>query len=340
MEPTNQIMELPPALAGDKSVLSEEAMQEIRALSGAKPKAFFLQVLSAWIAIIVAVLMAEQSDEIWASLIAIVIIATRMNILGLLVHEQVHSLGLRNRFGDGLINLLTAYPLGITVENYAQVHLSHHKHYFTENDPDFLRKSGPDWTFPMPWTQVLKLVLSDLSGLSFLKLLRGKRLQNSDVFNRRFPTPEWLRPSFYLALAILLTALQAWPLFFVYWLLPLFALMPLIVRLGAVCEHVYGKTSANVIESSPLILLRWWEKLLLPNLNFTLHAYHHFFPGMAFCNLPKVHAIFQREGLVNGKNLFHGYSGYLRYLQSAHGMSGFRDQQEQTSTHPFNPSKH
>jgi len=316
MQQSNQITALPAALVDDKSALSEAAKQEIRALSGARPKAFLLQVLGAWLIIFTAIFVAEQIHAIWASVIAIILIATRMNILGLLVHEQAHLLGLRNRFGDSLVNLLTAYPLGITVENYAQVHLSHHKHYFTENDPDFLRKQGPEWSFPMPWSRVVRLILTDLCGLSFVKLLRGKRLHNSDVFKRKFPAPKWLRPAFYLALVLLLTVSQTWHLFFIYWLLPLITLMPLIVRLGAVCEHVYGKANANIIESSPLIILRWWEKLLLPNLNFTLHAYHHFFPGVAFSNLPGVHAIFQREGLVNENNTFEGYWDYLRYLQT------------------------
>jgi len=102
-----------------------------------------------------------------------------------------------------------------------------------------------------------------------------------------------------------------------------------IVRLGAVTEHVYNLPGASVNQSSPLIILRWWEKLLLPNLNFTLHSYHHFFPGVAFCNLPKVHAIFEREALVDGKNIFHGYWDYLGYLQAATDIPVTRKQPEQ-----------
>lgn len=94
---------------------------------------------------------------------------------GLLMHEQVHMLGLRGRYGDSLANTLVAYPLGGTVEGYARVHLSHHQHYFSDRDPDFARKSGPDWTFPMPWDRLLRLVLSEITGLSFLKLVKGKR---------------------------------------------------------------------------------------------------------------------------------------------------------------------
>lgn len=220
------------------------------------------------------------------------------------------------QYGDLIADLLVAYPLlGITVENYAKVHLSHHKFYFTQKDPDYLRKAGMDWTFPMSSIRVAKLFLSDILGLSFIKLLKGKRLEKTKFFKRPHPSPKWLRSIFYLVMATLLTYAEVWHIFLLYWVLPLLTVFPVIVRLGAISEHVYNLPGASVIESSPLILQKWWEKLLLPNLNFTLHTYHHFYPGVAYINLPKVHEIFKREKLVNEKNIFHGYWAYLKYLQ-------------------------
>jgi fatty acid desaturase len=163
---------------------------------------------------------------------------------------------------------------------------------------------------------LIKLLLSDLCGISFYKILKGKRLENKTVYKRLHPAPKWLRPVFYIIVTALLTYFEIWPVFLVYWVLPLITFMPLIVRLGAVCEHIYGQKEASITESSPLILLSKWEKLILPNLNFTLHAYHHFFPGIAWCNLPKVHEIFKRENLVNEEAIFHGYAAYLKYLQT------------------------
>lgn len=312
----NQPHTLSPALAGDKSRLSKQARSEIQALSGARPREFLIQAGGAWGVIIAVITLAIHIDNTWMTALAIPIIATRFNILGLLVHEQVHQLGLRGRYGDVAANILTAYPIGITVEDYAKVHLSHHKYYFTEDDPDFLRKAGPNWTFPMPTGHLIKLLLSDLSGLSFYRILKGKRLENKNVYNRPHPIPKWLRPGFYISATVLLTYFELWPVFLIYWLLPLMTFTPLIVRLGAICEHVYNLPKASVIESSPLIILNWWEKLILPNLNFTLHAYHHFFPGIAWCNLPKVHEIFKRENLVNEEAVFYGYWAYLKYLQT------------------------
>ena len=87
-----------------------------------------------------------------------------------------------------MANLLVGYPLlGLTVEGYAAVHLAHHRFYFTEKDLDFLRKSGPDWDFPVAPARLARLFLSDLLGLSFFKLLKGKRLKDADIFKRRIP---------------------------------------------------------------------------------------------------------------------------------------------------------
>jgi len=59
---------------------------------------------------------------------------------------------------------------------------------------------------------------------------------------------------------------------------------------------------ASVEESSPIIDRKWWEHLILPDLNFTLHPYHHHFPGIPFRNLWKGHEIFKCKGLVDAGN--------------------------------------
>lgn len=318
----SQSYPLAPALSGDQSSVSDEGRAAIRDLTGARPSAFLALAFGAWAVIIAVIVLAIRIDNIWMTLLAIVIIATRINILGLLVHEQVHFLGLRGRYGDLMANLLVGYPLlGLTVEGYAAVHLAHHRFYFTEKDPDFLRKSGPDWDFPVAPARLARLFLSDLLGLSFFKLLKGKRLKNADIFKRPHPTPQWVRLVYYLMVAALLTYAGMWKVFLVYWVLPFVTVFPVIVRLGAITEHIYDLPGASVIESSPLMLQKWWEKLLLPNLNFSLHPYHHYYPGVACLNLPKVHKVFARENLVNEKNVFHGYWDYLKYLQRAQGKA-------------------
>lgn len=307
-----------PALFGDKTNLSRQAREEIQGFSGARPREFLIQAGGAWGVIIAVIALAIHIDNIWMMLLAILTIGTRFNILGLLVHEQAHSLGLRGKYGDSIANILVAYPLGITVEDYANVHLSHHKFFLTQDDPDFSRKTGPDWTFPMPLSNLVKLFIKDLMGLSFIQLLRSKKFEKKNTYRRLHPSPKWLRPIFYLTIGALLTYLNILDLFLIYWILPLVTIFPVVIRIGAICEHIYNATlNTSIIESTPIIFLRWWEKLIIPDLNFKLHTYHHFYPGVAFCNLPKIHKIFQRECLVNEEAIFYGFPAFFKFLQSS-----------------------
>ena len=83
------------------------------------------------------------------------------------MHDQAHCLGFKARFGDVITNIIAAYPLLVlTVEGYSKVHLSHHRHFFTQDDPDFLRKSGEEWHFPKKMSNLGKLFLRDLFGLN------------------------------------------------------------------------------------------------------------------------------------------------------------------------------
>ncbi len=307
---------MPPAVLGDKNALSKQARTEIAELTGRAPVAFLVQAALAWLVIIAAIAWAAAAQNIWVSLLVIFIVATRQNILGLLVHEQAHCLGFKARRGDLLVNLIAAYPLLVlTVEGYAQVHLSHHRFFFTDRDPDFLRKSGPEWSSPMPGRTLARLLLTDILGINLWKLIRGKKpLGDTETFKRPSPTPAWIRLTYYAFFAVLFTLTGTWDLFLLYWLLPLVTVFQAIVRWGAICEHKYNLAGAGIAESSPIIVQRWWEKLLLPNLNFTLHPYHHYFPGIPFSRLPKVHALFEREGLIDERHVFHGYLSYLRYL--------------------------
>lgn len=314
--PASPATPLPAALKGDKSHLSQAALDQIAALNGAAPVAFTGKLVGAWLTIAAAWAAAIASGSPWIYAAAVFVVASRMNVLGLLVHDQAHLSGYRGRWGDTLVNVFAGYPLlGITVETYAQIHLSHHRDYFGPTDPDFARKSGPDWTFPMPASRLARLFIKDLVGLSVVSLFKGKAARvEYPEFKRPNATAKWVRPVFLLGLAVLLTVTQAWFYFAVLWLLPLLTVMSAIVRWGAICEHSYGHARASVESSTPLIMPGFFGRLLLPNLNFSLHPYHHWHPGVPFSLLPKVHAIYQNEGLVNEQNVFRGYWSYMRYL--------------------------
>lgn len=67
----------------------------------------------------------------------------------------------------------------------------------------------------------------------------------------------------------MITLLAGWAVVVLYWVVPLLTVTQALVRWGALCEHKYNLDRPSVAESSPIIVVRWWERLLLPNLNFS-----------------------------------------------------------------------
>lgn len=312
---TPPVRSLPFTIPGDRHKLSENARAKARQLTGPRPAYFFGQLVLAWIVIIGAIAWAAHTNNLWANLLAIFIIATRQNVLALLVHEQAHCLGFKPRFGDFLTNLFAAYPLlFLTVEGYAKVHLRHHKYFFTDQDPDHIRKSGPDWATPMTIGKLARLLAADMLGLNVFKLIKGKRMPKGAApeFSRK-SYPAW-RLAFVIEAAAVFTLTGSWHVFLLYWLLPLLTVFQAIVRWGALAEHQYNLPGASVTEATPVIIPTWFDRIVLPNLNFSMHVYHHYFPGVSAGNLPKLHEIYLQEDLVNETALFHGNRAYLRFL--------------------------
>jgi fatty acid desaturase len=308
---------MPQAVLGQGSDLSSAGRQAVQGLSGDRPLRFGIALLRTWISIAAIITVGVWADRWWVTLICIILIGGRQSVLGLLLHEQVHRLGWRSKYADWLVNLFAAFPLFVTtVEDYAKVHLSHHKYFFTPKDPDFLRKAGAEWTYPKALGAFLLIALKDITALNLVKLIKGKSGGKIAEFERRTPTPVWLRLAFFAVLATVLTVLGGWKIFLLYWVVPAMTFTQLIVRWIAISEHQYNIEDGTVHETTPLLQQAWWEKLVLPNMNFGYHAYHHMHPGVSFSNLPKVHAIYQKEGLVDETKVFRSQGALLKFLLS------------------------
>lgn len=308
---------LRPAVLADASALSPAAKREIMAMSGARPARFATKLATTWLSVAALIAIGVYVDNLAVSLLCAFLVGTRQMVLALLLHEQVHRLGLRSKYADWIINVFAVFPLFVTtVEDYAKVHLSHHKYCFTKDDPDFIRKSGAEWTYPMTKKQLLGIVLRDLSGLNVIRLIRGKKAHATAEFTRRHPTPKWLRIGFFVALAAMLTVVGGWKVFLLYWVLPIMTVTQLMLRWIAVAEHEYNIEDGSIHQTTPLLQPNWWQRIVFPDLNFGLHVYHHMHPGVSFGNLPKVHEIYKREGLVDDSAIFYGQGAYLKYLVS------------------------
>ena len=304
---------LPVAVRGGPGTLEENEIKSILALNGADAAGFYSTIAFTWLTIAAVITGAVYLDHWLASIAAIFLIATRQNVLGLLTHEQVHRSGANSKFGDLITNIFCAFPILITLQGYRHIHLTHHRKYFTDADPDYRRKQGKEFTFPQRPQEFLITVLKDIIGLNLIATVRGKAPSSASGENPE-PVNRVLQIGFYATVAVLLSVTNTWYYFLLYWFIPIVTVVQVIVRWGAICEHRYNLIDPSMEESTPLIKPRLWEAILLPNLNFNLHIYHHWFPKVACRNLPKVHEIFERNGLVNQENVFNGYVDYLLFL--------------------------
>lgn len=319
-EPFSPLPLFPPSMNGTQHDLSPEGRLAIQALTRPAPGRWLLQCAVIWASIAVFITAAELADHWLVSVLAVLLVGSRQLALGYLMHDQAHHSAFRFRGGDILANALAAYPLLVlTTEKYAQVHLSHHRHYFTDQDPDFVRKNGPQWTYPQSRGQLLTTFARELLGLNLIRLIKGKTAGSDTPYQRLGRIPAWVRPAYYLAWAVILTVVGGWTTFLIYWLLPLLTVTQAFLRWAAVCEHQYGVEDGRVEDTTPLIILPWWQKLLLSDLNFGMHVYHHYYPAVPFCDLPKVHRVFEREGLVHADRVYYGYGGILRAVTARRG---------------------
>ena len=171
---------VPCILTGNARLLNEGSRERIRLLCKPKPLQFLFVLACNWLLIYAAVALAVIYPSWWLTMLTIVWVGTRQNVLAVLLHEQVHRLAFRSQAGDLLTNAFVAYPLLITLDGYRRVHMAHHAHYHTEKDPDFVRKQGDEWTFPQRVGKLLRTFLVDLSGANVLKTLRSKSMGRSD----------------------------------------------------------------------------------------------------------------------------------------------------------------
>jgi fatty acid desaturase len=226
-------------------------------------------------------------------------VAARQHALLILMHDASHFLICRSKaWNDFISDLFCSFPFGIATRTYRANHISHHEHLNTEEDPDLVRTVGPagdakDWLFPMPHARLIKFFLQDLFGRSFVyvfatmaDLRRQARASKQVRCEYRF---SYMVIGLYaVVMASMLYATHK-PWMILYgWLVPMFVILPLILRLRALAEH-YALPRKHIFSESRTVRPPWWERFLIAPHNVSLHLEHHLFPYVPWFKLPELH---------------------------------------------------
>ena len=254
------------------------------------------------------------SETWWNPLIyalAVIVIGSRINGLGGLMHDAAHYRAYENRQLNDLIGEILALPTSASMAGYRNTHFAHHRELNSEKDPDWQRNVGlKEFEFPAPRASVLMYFAQYLAGLKTGAALFG--------FHRNKETRDVpaavarARLVFFAGLLAASIALGFWKLVLLYWIVPLLTVFLAIRYLRNVAEH-YAVEHENVLNESRTVLAPFWELWLIAPWGLNYHLEHHLFPSVPCFQLKELHELLMtRQPYPEIAHVTHGYfSGVL-----------------------------
>ncbi len=244
--------------------------------------------------------------------LAIIVIGSRINGLGALMHDAAHYRGYANRQLNDFIGEILALPTSASMAGYRNTHFAHHRELNSENDPDWQRNVGlKEYEFPAPPGSVLMRIMQYLSGLKSATAVLGfhKNTETRDIA----AAVARARLFFFVALLVSSIVLGFWKLILLYWIVPLMTVFLAIRYLRSVAEH-YAVEHENVLNESRTVLAPFWELWLIAPWGLNYHLEHHMFPSVPCFRLAELHRLLMsRDPYPDMAHITRGYfSGLLR----------------------------
>jgi fatty acid desaturase len=290
-------------------LLTKEEIRDLSRIDSVKFTAaalleFGLIVAAVWISV------TWWNPVIYA--LAVVVIGSRINGLGALMHDAAHYRGYANRELNDFVGELLALPTSSSMAGYRNTHFAHHRELNSSNDPDWQRNVGlVEFEFPAPPRRMLMYIAQYLSGLKTGTAVFGfhKNKETRDI-------PAAIaraRLAFFAGLLMASIAFGFWKLLLLYWVIPLLTVFLAIRYIRSVAEH-YAVEHENVLNESRTVLAPRWQLWLIAPWGLNYHLEHHLFPGVPCFRLGELHRLLMtREPYPQLAHITHGYfSGLLR----------------------------
>lgn len=273
-----------------------------------------IHIVSEWVLIAAAIVLAQRFWHPLVYLLAIAFIGARQHALMILMHDGVHRRLFRNRdLNDWVSEIFLAWPNLISARAYRRNHFAHHRFLNTPQDPDWARRQGdPNWVFPKKPAQLAALLLRDVSGLNALKLLAlARSLMTTDTgVSKLFLCARY---AFYVALIGGIAWAGLTKVVLMYWLVPLFTWLIFIFRIRSIAEHSAIEGRVPAYAQTRTTILSILERIFFAPKNVSYHLEHHFFPSVPFYRLPALHErLLSKEGFQDSAHITKSYVGVLR----------------------------
>ena len=220
-----------------------------------------------------------------------------------LAHDASHYVLFRSRIANELVSdLLLMFPIVAMTQAYRDAHLGHHRWVNDpERDPDLVRLNTPvPQRFPVSKSGFwYRYVFKGLWPPSILLYLSGRaRAANTTrgeaipaVYRRRVARS--LRGAYWLTVLAAIHSIGAWPLFLLFWVLPLLTLYPLLMQLREIAHHSNAPDDGDFTNSRVFRVHPMLAAAVFPY-GQAFHLTHHLFAMVPHYRLPEAHRILMR----------------------------------------------
>ena len=303
-------------------------IETVRRLSRVNGWVTTMYLMLHW-SLIVASLGAMAVTMHWAVfLVGMVVIASRLQALGVMMHDATHYMLYRNRtVNDVVSDLFIAFPIGMSTTLYRKTHFRHHRFTSTEDDQDLAAQIQEREWFEWPktkWACGWTLVRS-LLGLNFYKgwiLFKHwapwKHL--SDPVDTDFPMRSRV---LYVVSLVFVYMFFGWAIYYepvitltlmAMYMMAGLTVLNLVNRLRATAEHL-GVAGDHELNSTRTIVPRLWERFLIAPYGVSYHLEHHLFPSVPGYRLAELHQELMRDEEYSSKaHITHSYVGLIGEL--------------------------
>lgn len=235
----------------------------------------------------------------------IVFAATVQHRLSGLAHDASHYVLFKNRLANELVSdLFLMFPIVAMTQTYRVSHLGHHQFVNDpDRDPDLIRLKDLPHEFPIAKAKFwIRYVLKGLWPPAMLPYLFGRakaanlsganELELRSVYRKK--VARCLRGTYWLSLFTVIHALHAWPVFFLFWVVPLLTVYPLLMQLREIAHHSNAPddgdlTNSRVFKVNPIL-----EAAIFPY-GQAFHLTHHLYAMVPHYRIKRVHELSMRS---------------------------------------------
>ena len=240
------------------------------------------------------------------AILGVFAVASFQHRLSGLAHDASHY----TLFKDKLVNelasdLLLMFPLVAMTRKYRDAHLGHHR--FVNDparDPDVVRLNHPDpHHFPISkprfWARYVVRGLWPPSILRYL-LGRAKAANLGGGSTRevrgvyRVRVARSMRGAYWLSMLTMVHASGGWPVFWLFWVVPLLTAYPLYMQLREIAHHSNAPDDGDLTNSRVFRVHPLLSAVVFPY-GQAFHLTHHLFAMVPHYRISEAHAILSRH---------------------------------------------